>query len=120
MKNMTYVDALNVVLAGENITDEVFERLSALRESLIKRNAQRSSKPTKAQLERETQYESLVEWLGENPESTCAEVAEFMAVTLHSATGLLTTLRKRGMVRRDYKGKTPVYSLGAEEDSSEE
>ena len=86
-------------------------------ELLAKRNANRSSKPTKAQLEREAQYESLVDWLGSNPNATCASVAEFMGVTLHSATGLLTTLRKRGLVRRDYEGKTPVYSLGSEADA---
>ena len=83
-------------------------------ELLAKRNASRSSKPTKAQIEREGQYSALIEWLGENPAATCAAVADFMGVTLHSATGLLTQLRKRGVVRRDYEGKTPVYSLGSE------
>ena len=83
-------------------------------EMIAKRNATRSNKPTKAQLEREAQYSTLIEWLGDNPNATCANVADFMGVTLHSATGLLTTLRKRGVVRRDYAGKTPVYSLGSE------
>ena len=83
-------------------------------ELIAKRNASRSSKPTKAQLERQAQYEALVDFLTENERATCAEVADFMGVTLHSATGLLTTLRKRGLVRRDYQGKTPVYSLGSE------
>lgn len=83
-------------------------------EMLAKRNASRSSKPTKAQLERQAQYENLTEWLGENPKSTCAQVAEFMGITLHSATGLLTQLRKNGQVMREYEGKTPIYSLGSE------
>ena len=83
-------------------------------ELLEKRNANRSSKPTKAQLEKNAQRDAIVEFLGENPESTCAAVAEAIGVTLHSATGLLTTLRKSGLVRRDYAGKTPVYSLGSE------
>ena len=83
-------------------------------ELIAKRNAQRSSKPTKAQLERQAQYDTLVEWLGDNERATCAEVAEFMGVTLHSATGLLTQLRKASLVKREYEGKTPVYSLGAE------
>ena len=83
-------------------------------ELLAKRNANRSSKPTKAQLERQAQYESLVEWLAENEGATCAQVAEFLGVTLHSATGLLTQLRKSGVVKREYAGKTPIYSLGAE------
>ena len=83
-------------------------------ELLAKRNANRSSKPTKAQLEKDAQREQIVEFLGENPSATCAQVAEALGVTLHSATGLLTTLRKTGVVRRDYQGKTPVYSLGSE------
>ncbi len=83
-------------------------------ELLAKRNANRSSKPTKAQLEKDAQREQIVEFLGENPSTTCAQVAESLGVTLHSATGLLTTLRKAGVVRRDYQGKTPVYSLGSE------
>ena len=83
-------------------------------ELISKRNASRSSKPTKAQLERQAQYDSLVEWLTENGRATCGEVAEFMGVTLHSATGLLTQLRKAGKVMREYEGKTPVYSVGSE------
>lgn len=84
-------------------------------ELIAKRNANRSSKPSKAQLERQAQYDSLVEWLAENPKATCAEVANFMGVTLHSATGLLTQLRKAGKVMREYEGKTPVYSVGTED-----
>jgi len=83
-------------------------------ELLAKRNANRSSKPTKAQLEKNAQREQIVKFLGENPSATCGDVAEALGVTLHSATGLLTTLRKAGVVRRDYQGKTPVYSLGSE------
>lgn len=83
-------------------------------ELIAKRNSTRSSKPSKAQLERQAQYTSLTEWLAENPKSTCAQVAEFMGVTLHSATGLLTQLRKSGQVVREYEGKTPIYSIGSE------
>ena len=83
-------------------------------ELLAKRNASRSSKPTKAQLAKDAQREKIVEFLGENPAATCAAVADAIGVTLHSATGLLTTLRKSHVVKREYEGKTPVYSLGDE------
>ena len=83
-------------------------------ELLDKRNASRSTKPTKAQLERQAQYDHLIGFLSDNAESTCGDVAEFLGVTLHSATGLLTQLRKNGQVARSYKGKTPVYSIGSE------
>ena len=81
---------------------------------LDKRNASRSDKPTKAQLEKNAQRESILGFLSANPQATCGEVAEAISVTLHSATGLLTTLRKSGLVKREYSGKTPVYSLGTE------
>ena len=86
-------------------------------EMLAKRNANRSSKPTKAQLEKNAQREQIVNFLAENEKATCAEVADALGVTLHSATGLLTTLRKSGQVKREYEGKTPVYSLGSELDA---
>jgi len=86
-------------------------------EMLAKRNANRSSKPTKAQLEKNAQREQIVNFLAENEKATCAEVADALGVTLHSATGLLTTLRKSGQVKREYEGKTPVYSLGSEIDA---
>ena len=115
MKNITYTEALDAVINGSEITDEIIDKLSALKASLEKRNANRSSKPTKAQLAKDSQREQIVEFLGENPNATCAEVAEALGFTLHSATGLLMTLRKRHLVRRDYQGKTPVYSLGDED-----
>lgn len=113
---MTKIEMFNAIASVPAVAEnsEMVEFLKHEAELVAKRNATRSSKPTKAQIEREAQYTSLVDWLGENPDSTCAEVADFMGVTLHSATGLLTTLRKRGLVRRDYQGKTPVYSLGSE------
>lgn len=86
-------------------------------EMLAKRNANRSSKPSKAQLEKDALRAQIVDFLGENERATCAQVAEAVGVTLHSATGLLTTLRKAHVVRRDYEGKTPVYSLGDEADA---
>ena len=86
-------------------------------EMIAKRNANRSSKPSKAQLEKDALRTQIVDFLGENERATCAQVAEAVGVTLHSATGLLTTLRKSHVVRRDYEGKTPVYSLGDEADA---
>lgn len=106
----TAIAAVPSVAANQEMVDFLNHEV----ELLEKRNANRSSKPTKAQLEKDAQREQIVEFLGENPSATCAQVAEALGVTLHSATGLLTTLRKAQIVRRDYEGKTPVYSLGSE------
>ena len=50
MKKMSYAAALDAVLNGAPIEGEVAERLTALRESVAKRNANKSGKPTKAQI----------------------------------------------------------------------
>ena len=103
------------VAIRENLTDpEQIAFIDHEVELLAKRNANRSSKPTKAQLEKNAQRDSIVAFLADNERATCADVAEAIGVTLHSATGLLTTLRKAGAVKREYEGKTPVYSLGSE------
>ena len=48
-KKMSYVGAVDVVLNGGEITDEVRERLEALKASLEKRASRKSEGPTKAQ-----------------------------------------------------------------------
>jgi len=109
-KTEMFVEIRNAVADNAEMVEFINHEI----ELLAKRNANRSSKPSKAQLEKDAQREQIVEFLGENPNATCGDVAEALGVTLHSATGLLTTLRKAGVVRRDYAGKTPIYSLGSE------
>lgn len=48
MTKMTYVKALDAVLSGEVLTDEIMEKLTALRASLEKKNGA-ERKPTKEQ-----------------------------------------------------------------------
>lgn len=48
MTKLTYVSALESVLTSENLTDEVREKLTVLRDQLVKRNTA-DHKPTKAQ-----------------------------------------------------------------------
>lgn len=49
VKKMSYAVAIDTVLKGEEITDEVRERLEALKASLEKRASRKSEGPTKAQ-----------------------------------------------------------------------
>lgn len=74
------------------------------------------SNMTRAAQEQQRQKDAVCGFLSAMPRSTCAAVADYMGLTLHSTTGLLTILRKEGLVRRDYDGKTPLYSLGADDD----
>ena len=51
MIKYTYVDALNEVLANTTISEQAREKLTALREQQVKRNASDSGKPSKKQAE---------------------------------------------------------------------
>lgn len=51
MTKLTYVAVLDKAIAGEPLTADEKEKLASLRESVAKRNATKSDKPTKAQRE---------------------------------------------------------------------
>ena len=114
MTKMTKKVALGIAIeAIGDANAEAVEVLSKMVEQLDKRNSA-DRKPTKEQLAKNEQRSEILDFLSDNPRSTCAAVADCISVSLHSATGLLTTLRKGHEVRRDYEGKTPVYSLGVD------
>ena len=48
-KKLSYVGALDVILSGGEVTEEVTERLEALKASLEKRASRKPNGPTKAQ-----------------------------------------------------------------------
>lgn len=75
MTKMTYVDALNLVLAGSALTDEATEKLEALRDQLVKRNSSKTDKPTKKQAENANLAEHLVEVMKQvNKPATVSEL----------------------------------------------
>lgn len=73
MKQMSYVSAINEVLNG-NINDEVIERLTALRDSIAKRNSSKSGKPTKAQIANAEIGESVVSAMESDVDYTIADI----------------------------------------------
>lgn len=114
MTKMTKKVALGIAIeAIGDANAEAVEVLSKMVEQLDKRNSA-DRKPTKEQLFKDELRSKILDFLSDNPRSTCAAVADKLCVSLHSATGLLTTLRKGHEVRRDYEGKMPVYSLGVD------
>lgn len=61
MKNtMTYVEALDLAIACPSLSIEARDRLVSLREQTAKRNASKSTKPTKTQTENAGLKETLV------------------------------------------------------------
>lgn len=56
---MTYVQALELVLSGSTLNDEAVEKLSALRDQLVKRNTAKADKPSAKQRENAETAEHL-------------------------------------------------------------
>ena len=73
MKQMSYATAITAALEG-NMNAEVVERLTALRESLNKRNASKAGKPTKAQIANAEIGEAIIAAMESGVDYTIAEV----------------------------------------------
>lgn len=111
MTNMTYVAA--VEYAMENIKDnaEVVEKLTALRDSLVKRNARKADGLTKTQKENLEIKNAIVEALADSEGMTATEVANAVGVSLAKATALLTQLVKAESVKREVEKKVAHFSI---------
>ena len=90
---MTYVNALEVVLAGAEMTDEVKEKLEALKVSLVKRNTKTGTrKPTKVQRENAELKVKLAEFVAGTDGVRAKDVAEAFDLTTQKAAALLNQL----------------------------
>ena len=128
-EKMTYVKALETVLtAGEGIySDEVMEKLGALKASLEKRASYKGSgKPTKAQREaaafREMVLETLYTFEGA---VQCGEVAKALGESGQKVSAALRILGQEGKVVKTVGAKkvslfAPAESVVAEEVEEEE
>lgn len=110
MTNMTYVSAVEYAIA--NIDNaEVTEKLSALRDSLVKRNSRKSEGMTKTQKENVAIKEAIVEALAESEGMTATEVANAVNISLAKATALLTQLVKADAIKREVEKKVAHFSV---------
>jgi hypothetical protein len=112
-KTMTYVDVINQVLAGEALTDEMTEKLEALKVSLMKRNSAKSGGETKEQRERkalaETVYEAMEPDVVYSTSDIAALAPELAGATPQKITPLMRLLGDKVTVTK-VKGKN-CYSL---------
>ena len=114
---ITYIDALNSVLNGETLTTETIEKLKALREQLVKRNATKSNKPSKKQAENAELLVQLVEAM--RPITNSATVSEIMAtdpdgigkLSNQKISALLKILEKEGKVVRTIDKRKAYFQL---------
>ena len=114
-KKMSYSAALSAVLNGEEITDEVRERLEALQVSLAKRNSRKAEGPTKAQKERAEVAEKVLSAFVADTQYCSADIAKLIPETegfsSQKVTALMKGLVADGRVNAEtVKGKK-FYSL---------
>lgn len=114
---ITYIDVLNMVLNGETLTPEAVEKLEALREQLVKRNAAKTDKPSKKQAENAELIVQLTEAM--KPITNPATVSEIMAtdpdgigrLSNQKISALLKILEKEGKVIRSIDKRKAYFQL---------
>lgn len=114
---ITYIDVLNMVLNGETLNPEAIEKLEALREQLVKRNAAKTDKPSKKQAENAELIVQLTEAM--KPITNPATVSEIMAtdpdgigrLSNQKISALLKILEKEGKVVRTIDKRKAYFKL---------
>ena len=110
-KKMTYIDAINEALAGR-LTEEVCDKLEALIESLAKRNAHKSGKPTKKQVENEAlKAEILVKMAEVDEPMTAGAIGELFGLTPQKVAPQLNALADAGKVTKTVVKGKPLYAV---------
>ena len=125
---MTTREFLNAILSIENVPAEIFEKASALRAAMDKKNAERSSKPTKAQKENEALLPIVREVLASADHPVTASdlfEAKPELKNVQKCSSLLRMLEKSGEVtsievKVKGKGKAKGYSLASAEPNGTE
>lgn len=103
MTKITYTDALNTVLANENIETEVREKLEALVAQLAKRNAKGGErKLTKTQKENAEIKASFVEYINDHADQAfrANEIADHFGFSGQKVSALLNQLVKDGVIAK--------------------
>lgn len=112
---MTYAVAIDNAING-NLTEEVIERLTALKEQLAKRSTSGRKTPTKTQKENEVLVEHIFEALAECEEGVT--VTELIAgneslagMSCQKASALLKKLVDAERVTKEKAGKKILYHV---------
>lgn len=118
-KKMTYIDALNAALTAD-LSTEVKDKLTALKEQLMKRNASKSDKPTKTQKENAEIKARIHEFLTHTLQGVkCGDVATACGISGQKASALLSQMVTAGEVVKRMDKRTALFLL-PENDMSRE
>ena len=119
-KNITYIDAINAALTAD-LSNEVKDKLTALRDQIAKRNATKSDKPTKTQRENAEVKARILECLTHTLQGLrCGEIANEIGISGQKCSALLSQLVKSGeVVKREGEKRVTLFLL-PENDMSRE
>ena len=107
---MTYVTAVEIAINAVQDNAEAVERLTALKDALVKRNSRKATGMTKTQKENVAIKDEIKTALSEAESMTATEVATAVNVSLAKATALLTQLYKSGEIKREVVKKVAHFS----------
>lgn len=118
----TYVSTINAVLTAintqsfEGITAEHIEKLIALGQSLEKRNASKSGKPTKKQGENAAVKVAIKEVLADHDPMKCGDIATLVGISGQKCSALLSQMVKSGEVVKSEEKRVSLFTLADEDD----
>lgn len=119
MTKYTYIDALNEVLANTTISEQAREKLTALRDQQVKRNASDSGKPSKKQAENIDLAAELLEVMKRvNKPSTVSEYMKedekFSAMSNQKVSALMRVLESSGKVVKTTEKRKSYFAVAGE------
>lgn len=117
MTKYTYIDALNEVLANTTISEQAREKLTALRDQQVKRNASDSGKLSKKQAENLASAEHLAEVMKQVGKPST--VSEYMAadpeglgtMSNQKVSALMRVLEAAGRVEKTTEKRKSYFAL---------
>lgn len=115
MEKITYASALSFVITNCDMPSEVKEKLSALAESIAKRNSAKSDKPTKKQTENASVKAEIVSAMAElGKPSTISQIVKALGkedITNQRVSALVRQLIADGVVVRTEEKRVAYFSL---------
>lgn len=109
---MTKVEFYEQIIANYALTEEEKDFLTHEKELVVKRNARKSTKPTKAQVANVAVKEAITNFLSEATEPLQAKaIGEGCGISAQKASALLKQLVEGGVVTKEVvKGKS-LFSI---------
>ena len=123
---MTNREFLNTIANAESLSDEIKAFANAEIAKMDKRNAKRSSKPSKTAIANAPIKAAIIEAIGESETAmTAADLGVACEISTQKASALAVQLAKEGRltaveVKVKGKGKVKGYTLAVDEDEVDE